>query len=287
MKQLPIYQIDTFEAKKEDALFYANGFKEHLADHGFINKAHGHNFYLTVLFTSGFGIHEIDFEKYTITPGSIFTLKPGQVHHWKFSKNINGYIFFHSNDFFELLYNQGGILSRPEFFLNRKTPTISLNKKKLALIEQMFHNLTIEYKNADIFKAEKTCALAFLIYLELTRIDTNQPEDTGLNIHYLNKIRKLESLINDNFVTLKLPRDYADLMNITPKHLNRISKYTLGITVTQLIIQRIVLEGKRLLINPKYSIEQIAEKLGYNDPSYFTKVFKKSTGIAPNSFRNT
>lgn len=287
MKQLPVYKIDTFEGEKKKSLFYANRFRKHLEEHGFINKAHGHNFYLTVLFTSGFGVHEIDFEKYAIVPGSLFTLKPGQVHDWKFSKNIEGYIIFHNSDFFELLYNKRGVLVRPEFFPNRKMSTIWLNKEKINIIEPLFDNLIKEHTCTNIFKVEKICSLTFLIYLELTRIGTKHLEIASQNIHYLNKIRKLETFIDDNFTTMKFPYQYAELMNMTPKHLNRISKNMLGLTVTQLITQRIVLESKRLLINPKYSIERIAEKLGYVDPSYFTKVFKKTTGLAPNNFRNT
>lgn len=286
MNQLPVYQIDAFKGERDKSLFYVNSFRKHLEEHGFVNKAHGHNFYLTVLFTSGFGIHEVDFTKYAIVPGSLFILKPGQVHFWKFSKNIEGYILFHSADFFHLLYNERSILSKPEFFLNRKHPTVWFNRQKQSELEVLFQKLTTEYSTKGTLNQEKVCTLTFLIYLELTEYDENNSINENQNVHYLNKVRALEILINKNFHTLKFPYQYADLINITPKHLNRISKSVLGVTVSHLIIHRIVLEGKRLLINPRYSIALIAEKIGYDDPSYFAKVFKKTTGISPNNFRN-
>jgi AraC-like DNA-binding protein len=287
MDQLPVYQIDTFKHAQRAAMFYANVLPKHLEEHGFVNKIHGHNFYLTVFFTAGFGVHEVDFKRYAIVPGSLFTLKPGQVHLWRLSRNIDGHIFFHSGDFFDLLYNERSPLTKSDFFLNRKDPSIWLDKQSQTLLTPLFARLTTEYTKSSPLKMEKVCALAFLIYLELSDLDQKEAVGEETNLHYFHKTRHLEKLINDHYKTLKFPSQYADHMHMTPKHLNRISKHTLGITVTQLITQRIVLEGKRLLVNPKYSVANIAEILGYDDPSYFTKVFKKSTGMSPHNFRNT
>jgi len=81
------------------------------------------------------------------------------------------------------------------------------------------------------------------------------------------------------------PKDYAELLYITPNHLNALCKDLLGIQAGEVIRNRILLEAKRLLTNPLLTITEIALQLNFNDNSYFTKFFKKSTGITPEEFR--
>lgn len=69
--------------------------KGHLkSSHKHIEKPHRHDFYVTVLFTHGSGVHEIDFQSYDVQPGSLFFLSPGQIHSWELSDDTEGYIFF-------------------------------------------------------------------------------------------------------------------------------------------------------------------------------------------------
>ncbi len=73
MKSFTILDIEQFEQIKKKKEFYTNTIENHLITaHKNIHKPHKHNFYLTVLFTHGSGIHEIDFIKYNIQPGTLF-----------------------------------------------------------------------------------------------------------------------------------------------------------------------------------------------------------------------
>ena len=76
-------------------------------------------------------------------------------------------------------------------------------------------------------------------------------------------------------------------MNLSEKHLNRMSKECLNKTTTELIAERIVLEAKRLLIHSKQTISEIANELGYEDNSYFSRFFKKHTEQTPAQFLNS
>jgi len=73
-------------------------------------------------------------------------------------------------------------------------------------------------------------------------------------------------------------------MHVSEKHLNRICKTCLDKTLSQLIIDRIVLEAKRRLAFAKSSVSQIADELGYSNNSYFIRLFKKKTGKTPVEF---
>ena len=78
---------------------------------------------------------------------------------------------------------------------------------------------------------------------------------------------------------------YAELLHITPKALNkRITRYS-NTTPNDVIKNRIMLEAKRLLAHIQLSSKEIAYKLGYDDIAYFTRLFTKQAGAAPQSFK--
>jgi AraC-like DNA-binding protein len=75
------------------------------------------------------------------------------------------------------------------------------------------------------------------------------------------------------------------MMNLSPSYLNTICKETLDKTLTDLISERLILEAKRLFSYSDLNVTQVATKLNFADPSYFTRFFRKHTGVTPEEFR--
>jgi AraC-like DNA-binding protein len=284
-EKLPVYKIEHFKSISQNQDFYANHFIPHITHHHFATQAHKHDFYLIVLFTKGKGNHDIDFNTYEIKPGAVFMMSPGQMHNWSLSKDIDGYVFFHTKDFYDKSYSHYGIETYPFFQSIHQTPVLYLNKDCTKILSAQFESLIKEYKENEQFKFEKIHCLINLIYIELSR--HYLPEIEVANKSYLLKVRLLEQLIDKHFKTKKSPREYANLMNLSEKHLNRISKECLNKTTTELIAERVVLEAKRLLIHSKQNVSQIAAELGYDNNSYFSRFFKKHSEQTPNEFLNT
>lgn len=84
---------------------------------------------------------------------------------------------------------------------------------------------------------------------------------------------------------LRLPKEYAALLYVTPNYLNAFCRHMLGKSAGEIIRNRVLLEAKRLLINADMSIAAIAYQLNFADNSYFTKFFKKYAGVTPEEFR--
>ncbi len=280
--KLPIYKIQHFEHEEHEPDFYANDFVSHITHHHFATTPHKHDFYLTVLFTKGSGTHEIDFNTYAIKPGSVFMMSPGQMHNWKFSKGTDGYVFFHTKDFYNSGFTKANVDIYPFFQSLQNPPVINLDKADTEKLGTLFKELVSEHEQQAYLKFEKIHALVNLIYVELSR--HYFPTVQLSNESYLPKVRVLENLIDQYFKTKKYPYEYADMMNLSEKHLNRMSKACLNKTTTELIADRIVLEAKRLLIHSKQNISEIAAELGYENNSYFSRFFKKNTGYAPLQF---
>lgn len=285
MKNHPVYDIRHFKQEFRKTDLYVNTFKNHLTTHSFVEKPHRHNFYLLVLFTNGSGVHEIDFDRYDIQKGSLFMLQPGQIHHWNLSHDSDGYIVFYSQEIYNTYFGTKKIEDYPFYESVKSKPHLLLNETELKEISTYFNIMVNESANTLLKSNDKIINLLDTVHIEISRKYT--AETNHIIHHYNHKIRQFENLLEKYYHTQKSPSFYASEMNMTLKHLNRICKNILGETVTAIITQRVILESKRLLIDKNKSISQIADALGYENYSYFGKLFKKQTGISPGEFRNS
>ena len=283
MEKLPVYQIKKFNCHSEENDLYFNDFKSHLIDHDFIENSHSHNFYLLMLFTNGTGLHTVDFNTYAIQPNSLFVLKPGQIHSWQLSEDIDGYIAFYSQEVYNVYFGSKQI---DEYFFYRdlkNSPEMILSEFQTKEISNYFNLLLEENSKNEFKKLDKLLNLLDVIHIELARIYESLQEH---NSHPYNlKIKELEQLVHQYFKSEKLPSFYADKMNMSLKHLNRICKNVLNVTLTEFIYSKIILESKRLLSANTMTIGEVANELGFENYSYFTKVFKKHTNLTPKGFK--
>lgn len=283
MKKYPIYSIEQFNCNSVHSDLYMNTFKNHLLSHSFIEKPHRHNFYVLVFFTHGSGTHEIDFDRFEIRPGSVFVLQPGQMHHWNLSNDIDGFVVFFSKEIYNLYFGQKDIEDYPFYAGVHTSPEIVLDSDEVKAILPYFKILIHEGNANQLLKQDKLLNVLDSIHIELTRkyVEVYEHHTHSYNV----KIKNFAVLLEQKFKTEKAPFFYAEQLHITLKHLNRICNEILNKTTTQLITDRILLEAKRMLLEKKFSINEIATELGYDDYSYFTRLFKKHTGMPPSVFR--
>jgi len=287
MNEIKLLKINDFENKEFNHSFYANTIGNHLLQHhSRIEKPHKHNFYAVFLFMRGTGVHEIDFQKYDVKPGSVFFLYPGQTHSWELSDDTDGYIFFHTEDFYEMTYVSNSIKDFPFFDSNYSDKCIYLNKEQSNFIEFFFKHILKEYTANDWKKIQLTLSLITQIYIYLNRYLEKSIAVNSINLrHYQSVFSKFEKLINKHFTEIKSATEYADLLNITQKHLNRIIKSITQKTTTEIITDRIVLEAKRQLLYTNKTLNEIAFDLGFTDYTYFSRLFKKQVAITASDFR--
>ncbi len=286
MKAFPVLSLAQFPADNKDD-FYANDFAHHLeTHHKDITKPHKHDFYLTILFTRGSGFHEVDFHSYEVKRGSVFMINPGQTHYWEFSSPTDGYVLFHTKAFYDLTYTNRTIDNFPFFYSLQNSPHLFLEQERMEAIELLFHSILQEYRGEEVLKYQKICSLTDLLYTELTReYLVNSPlasnETPPL---FLEKTRKLEGLIDEHYLHQKYASDYAEMMHMSTRHLNRITQSVLGKSPTDLITERIILEAQRMLSHSKTTVAEVADYLGYNDHAYFSRLFKKKLQVSPTDF---
>ena len=77
----------------------------------------------------------------------------------------------------------------------------------------------------------------------------------------------------------------ANLCAMTPYRFSRAFKAAYSVTFQEYVIRYRVREAARLLQNPNATIADVAVTVGFNDPSYFTRIFKRYHRVAPSAYR--
>jgi AraC family transcriptional activator of pobA len=285
-KRIPVYDISDFQYIGTQTDFYANTFEEHMRQHRHsILLPHRHIFYASLLFTRGTGIHEIDFQTYEITPGSVFMIFPGQVHWWENSADAEGYVIFHKKDFYNLYFSHERLDHFPFFGSTRCSPLIRLEPDGLAKMVETYRVILNEYRQGGLMKFQKISSLLDVLYIDLSRFYLPADQLKPHNQTQLAHTRRLELMIESHFREIKSPVRYAEMMYMSERNLNRTTKLILNKTVSDLITEKVILEAKRMLIHTKFTVSQISFDLGYDDNSYFIRLFRKKTGHTPLKFQ--
>ncbi|WP_010249197.1 AraC family transcriptional regulator [Myroides injenensis] len=287
MGDIVVLQMDDLNKDQLGKDFYANTIPKHLiSNHEHIDKPHKHNFYVCMIFTQGGGKHEIDFNSYDICPGSVFLLAPGQTHSWQLSADIDGYIFFHTQEFLDLYFVRETVREYPIFRSIYAPNGLYIDGVLRNEIEYIFKKMLLEVASQLWKRNQVLVNLLSLFYIEINRV-LAQGESLRVqqSAPYYNHFQFFEDLLEKNFRKEKSAAVYADWMNMTQKHLNRICKTQVNQTTTDIILDRVVLEAKRMLMYTDKSFNDIANYLGYEDYSYFSKVFKKKSGCTLKEFQ--
>ena len=96
---------------------------------------------------------------------------------------------------------------------------------------------------------------------------------------------ELVRLIEERHRTVRRPSEYARLLHLAPKSLARLVKTHLHKTLTELIRERVMRQAKWDLLHTDKPVKRIAAELGFEDVFYFSRQFRRATGMAPTEFR--
>ena len=227
--------------------------------------------------------HEIDFISYPFVEGNIYFIYPNQTHKWNiedYDGEFDGYILNFNESF--LLENSSNIKLLLDKLFNPYENIPFLNYKENEL-EDFFSVLSIfekEYIKKDQNKKILRALLETLLYyIGELEVDSSKELDSSYQ-----KLHTLRNLIEENYKEEKNSEYYARAMELSSKRLNEIVKKVSGYTVTQLIHNRLLLEAKREMVSQVKTIYQISIDLGFNNPSYFARFFKKYEGVSPKDY---
>ena len=117
-------------------------------------------------------------------------------------------------------------------------------------------------------------------------IAQNEREQVGTQKKGNPIFNKFKQILESSYSTNRNVGNYANQLNIHPYCLNEISKLSSGHTASEVIHTKIISETKKLVLITDNSFKEISYKLGFDDPAYFSRYFKKHTGITLSQFKN-
>jgi AraC-like DNA-binding protein/mannose-6-phosphate isomerase-like protein (cupin superfamily) len=285
-EQIPVYSLHNFSSHGR----ISQQFQVEVFDanrHFSVKYPHRHDFFEVLYLSKGSGFHIIDGNKYEIQPPCVFFMSPGQAHKIEFSNDIEGYIFIFTSEFYLINQtNQNRLIEFPFFFTIRQEnrPLMLESKQDFEFLETLFRKGITEIEKGEKFSVDLLRSVLDLILTSCTvlyKSDENLlPKGKGNMV-----VKKFLQLVEENYQNNLTVNEYADKLAITPNHLTQTVNQLTGKTSSQIIKAKQVLEIKRLLVHTNLSVTEIAGRLNFPDQSYFTRFFKRVTGISPLQYR--
>ena len=177
------------------------------------------------------------------------------------------------------------LIQLPYFHGVGAAPVLYVNEEQARLFTEVCSRLEREAQLALDGQSTLLHSYMRILLIEARRIHQAQPgaihtEETAFLL-----TKQFVLLVEAHYLTISSVADYAAMLHVTTNHLIETVKRTMGQPAGQIIRERLLLEANRLLRYSDSPVAEIATYLNFEDPSYFSRFFKKHTGFSPSEFR--
>jgi AraC family transcriptional activator of pobA len=249
------------------------------------------NYFSLLWIKNGNGIVKVDFSEYDFFENQLLAFAPYQPFMLSSDEKIEGIVLNFHPEFFCIHKHQAEIACNGILFNNiYKPPYVSIDEPSKNILDMVIEQMKSEMQNPELAQYELLVSYLKIFLITATRLkNQQQPEEEQIDNSNTAPfiLQNLKNYIESNFKTKHSASDYAELLNITPKALAKITKNHFNKTLTNLIAERIIIEAKRELYLTNKPVKEIAYELGYDDEHYFSRFFKTNADISPQVYRDT
>ncbi|GLB49442.1 helix-turn-helix domain-containing protein [Neptunitalea lumnitzerae] len=284
-----IIQYHLHEENLTELQFEIHSLEDYICEHQTkMTKPHSHTYYQILWFEKGAGKHYVDFKEYEVVENTLFFITKNQIHYFDKNPLYNGVVMVFNDVFLADSENYMESFLRDTIFNNFESdPRFQISKREVDTFHRITELMRMEFQEKDDFtRKEYLRHLLNLVLITLQRIGKRN-HDVSLPMQHQSHmvLVKFKQLLEKHYKEKHLVQQYAVMLDISVKTLSNVTKVLTQRSPLALINERIVLEAKRLLSYSGMSISEIAFDVGFEDPSYFAKFFKRQSGILPNEFR--
>lgn len=246
---------------------------------------HRKDYYLLVFVRSGHSRHWVDTIPYNTGANRLYITVPNQLIVKEEIKPMAGTAFAFTSEF--LMTQENASLGKLPLIQNRhKAHELLLSEIDIAFMEDIISKMRAEYDSAGEWQHRMVTAYLNLMFTYLSRLYVEQFKDIPLS-EDRQLLGKYQQAIEDHFATLHQVSEYAAMLNVSAGHLSEVIKAQSGKSAIAHIQERLTLEARRLLFHSNQSLKEISFNLGFSEPSYFSRFFKRQSKQTPAEYRST
>jgi AraC family transcriptional activator of pobA len=247
-------------------------------------EPHRHDYHELIWVRDGRGRQLIDGAPLPVQPGTLTVIGRGAVHVFEHAEELTGAVLRFGD---ELLLGDGRVA--PGWLLaGRGGRTVPVPPGEAAALEGALRAIAAEAerppdpRTADL---ERHLVSAVLLWVErwydAVRTERREADDAEVQLH-----RRFAERLERDFRTHHDAAHYADALAVPAAVLSRALSEVTGRTTKELVTDRVMLEAARLLRFTDGTVGEVAHAAGFADPLYFSRAFKRHTGVAPMAYRD-
>jgi AraC family transcriptional activator of pobA len=216
---------------------------------------------------------------------AVIIIPSGSAHGFAFRADSHGYVLTMDLD---RLLSAASASHRPAIATLFSVPRachLNSDRRLAARAAQLFGTLLQEFREPDSFAAPVCGWLACsVLWMLAARLVSSAPMATMVR-HDAERLRRFRAAVEAHFLQHWPVARYARGLAVSESSLNRLCRALAGGTAFDLIQRRLALEARRRLVHVAGPVGGIAAQLGFKDPAYFCRFFRKHNGTSPSAFR--
>ncbi|MRX37850.1 helix-turn-helix domain-containing protein [Flavobacterium sp. LC2016-23] len=259
-------------------------------DNSHFDHLQRNNYFSLIWITKGNGKVKADFAEHHFEEDSLLAFSPYQPFMICTKEDIQGIAIHFHPDFYCIHMHQKEVSCNGVLFNNVYQPPFTRITDQAKITFQMvIDQMKTEIQNEELAQYELLISYLKIFLITASRLKREQLEELKTTPDSKEPfiLQNLKDAIEDHFKTKHSAVHYAEMLNISPKALARLSKNYFNKTLTDLIAERIIIEAKRELYMTNKTVKEIAYQLGYDDEHYFSRFFKTNADVSPQLFRET
>lgn len=285
-RRIPDYPLEDYLDPQLAATgVYVGRFEASLAVRPNRMRVHRHQ-HFELFRLRGRGTHFNDFSEYALQNDSVVIVRPGQVHGWPKGEDLRGTMVGFTQEFFDGDRRPPSVLLRHDFLQDGR-PARALDTAAARSLDAAFAAIASEFDARESGWEGVVRNYLHILLAQLARLAARDPAKREPKGRAAELIRRFHLLVEAQFRTTKSVAGYARQLGVSPGHLNDVLREHAGRTASDSIQERVLLEARRCLLHSGLSVSEVGYGLGYGDPSYFARFFRRGTGLSPLVFRET
>jgi AraC-like DNA-binding protein len=250
-----------------------------------LNAPHRLDFFDIILITRGRGTFALDGIRHDIRSGRVFFTLPGQVRSWE-CERLDGLCLFFVEGFVREFLQDAAFLDKLPFFHTSPEqaslqlspgPTRLVRARLTAMRNELahFHRDSEDLLRAQLHETLLLLARDYATAYDVPRVRAMHPA-----------VAHFGTLVERHLSERHRVDAYAADLGVSPGHLSVLCSQYAGMTAKRYIDNALMLRARRLLLYTDESAAQIGAALGFDDPSYFARFFRREAGDTPSAFRS-